>query len=189
MANSLSYIIGNKSLNTNFKKIAEKVIAGERITAEEGICLFDADLSFLGSLANFIREKKHQNFTYFNRNIHKEPTNICVFDCKFCSYSKLLKHKTDCWELSVKDIVKKIEEYKDQPITEVHIVGGVHPKMGLYYFANLIKKVKEIRPDIHVKALTAVELEYMCRKAKVSYEEGLSILKSHAQDSLPGGGA
>ena len=112
-----------------------------------------------------------------------------MFDCKFCSYSKLLKHKQEGWELSPEDILKKMEEYKDQPITEVHIVGGVHPKMGLHYFANLIKKIKEIRPDIHVKAFTAVELEYMCRKAKVSFEEGLQILKSHGQDSLPGGGA
>ena len=93
MNKTLSHILENKSLNADFKKIAEKVIVGERIIAEEGIHLFEADLSFLGSLANFIREKKHQNFTYFNRNIHIEPTNICVFDCKFCSYSKLLKHK------------------------------------------------------------------------------------------------
>ena len=82
-----------------------------------------------------------------------------------------------------------VRNYEGKPITEVHIVGGVHPKMGLHYFASLIKKVKEIRPDIHVKAFTAVELEYMCRKAKVSYREGLQILKDHGQDSLPGGGA
>ena len=124
MNNTLSHILENKSLNADFKKIAEKVISGERITTQEGIRLFDADLSFLGSLANFIREKKHQNFTYFNRNIHIEPTNICVFDCKFCSYSKLLKHKTEGWELSEEDIIRKMEEYRDQPITEVHIVGG-----------------------------------------------------------------
>ena len=117
MNNTLSHILENKSLNADFKKIAEKVIGGERITAEEGIRLFDADLSFLGSLANFVREKKHQNFTYFNRNIHIEPTNICVFDCKFCSYSKLLKHKTEGWELSEEDIIQKMKEYKDQPIT------------------------------------------------------------------------
>jgi aminodeoxyfutalosine synthase len=82
-----------------------------------------------------------------------------------------------------------VRSFDDKPVTEVHIVGGVHPKMGLEYFANLIKKVKEIRPEIHVKAFTAVELEYMCRKAKVSYEEGLKILKEAGQNSLPGGGA
>ena len=98
MNNSLSHITGNKSLSPELKNITLKVINEERLTIDEGIFLFNADLSFLGSLANYIREKKHQNFTYFNRNIHIEPTNICVFDCKFCSYSKLLKHKTDGWE-------------------------------------------------------------------------------------------
>jgi aminodeoxyfutalosine synthase len=189
MTNSLFTILNSKSTPEDLKSIAQKVANNERITIEDSVRLFDADLPFLGVLANYIRESKHQDFTYFNRNIHIEPTNICVFDCKFCSYSKLLKHKTEGWELSEEEILDKMREYKDQPITEVHIVGGVHPKMGLNYFASLIKKIKEIRPDIHVKAFTAVELDYMCRKAKVSYEEGLNILKEHGQDSLPGGGA
>ena len=189
MNNTLSYILNKNTLHEDFKLIAKKIISEERITVKDGIRLFDAELSYLGALANYIREKKHKDYTYFNRNIHIEPTNICVFDCKFCSYSRLLKNKSQGWELSEEDILKKMEDYKNQPITEVHIVGGVHPKMGLHYFANLIKKVKEIRPDIHVKAFTAVELEYMCRKAKVSFEEGLKILKDHGQDSLPGGGA
>lgn len=179
----------NKNMAPNLKLIAHKVYNNERLTKEEGLELFDADLPFLGILSNFIREKRHGDITYFNRNIHVEPTNICVFDCKFCAYSRLMKNKTEGWELSEEEIIDKIKEYKDSPITEVHIVGGVHPKMGLHYFANLIKKVKEIRPDIHVKAFTAVELDYMCKKAKVSYSEGLKILKDHGQDSLPGGGA
>jgi aminodeoxyfutalosine synthase len=91
--------------------------------------------------------------------------------------------------MTEEQILEKVRGYAGQAITEVHIVGGVHPKMGLHYFASLIKKIKEIRSDIHVKAFTAVELEYMCRKAKVSYREGLQILKEHGQDSLPGGGA
>ncbi|PCH91149.1 MAG: aminofutalosine synthase MqnE [Bacteroidetes bacterium] len=170
--------------------IADKAINGKRISVDEGILLFEkGDLGFLGTLANFIREKKHGDHTFFNRNIHIEPTNICVFDCKFCSYSKLLREKTEGWELSEEEIYEKVRSYKDKAITEIHIVGGVHPKMGLHYFGNLIKNIKKIRPDIHVKAFTAVELEYMCRKAKVSYKEGLQILKDYGQDSLPGGGA
>jgi aminodeoxyfutalosine synthase len=112
-----------------------------------------------------------------------------VFDCKFCSYSRLLKQKEEGWELTIEQMLDIVRKYDGIPVTEVHIVGGVHPKMGLMYFAELIKKVKEIRPEIHVKAFTAVELDYMCRKAKVSYKEGLQILKDHGQDSLPGGGA
>jgi len=185
----ISSFLSDKNLNSDFRNIAQKVIKKERITFNEGIRLFDADLSFLGSLANHIRQEWHGDKTYFNRNIHIEPTNICVYDCKFCAYSRLLKHKQEGWEASEEDILNQVRKYKEQPITEIHIVGGVHPKMGLNYFANLIKKVKEIRPDIHVKAFTAVELDYMCRKAKVSYKDGLSILKKHGQDSLPGGGA
>lgn len=170
--------------------ITEKVINSERISTDDGIVLFEqASLPLAGMLANYVREKINGNLTFFNRNFHIEPTNICVFDCKFCSYSRLLKNKEEGWELSEAQILEKVRSYDGQPITEVHIVGGVHPKMGLQYFADLIRKIKEIRPEIHVKAFTAVELEYMCRKAKVSYREGLQILKDHGQDSLPGGGA
>ena len=185
-------LIALSNVSPSLKKIAEKVVNGKRITAAEGVELFEeGSLNFLGSLANFIREKRHGDNTYFNKNFHIEPTNICVFDCKFCAYSKLLRNKgeLDAWEMSEEDIYEKVKSYDKSDVTEVHIVGGVHPKMGLQYFANLIKNIKAIRPELHVKAFTAVELEYMCRKAKVSYKEGLQILKDHGQDSLPGGGA
>ena len=176
--------------HADLQEIARKVLNKERINNEEAILLYEkGELGFLGSLANTIRESRHGLITYFNRNFHIEPTNICVFDCKFCSYSRLLKEKNEGWELTEEQILEKVRSYDGKPVTEVHIVGGVHPKMGLMYFASLIKKIKEIRPEIHVKAFTAVELEYMCRKAHVSFEEGLSILKAHGQDSLPGGGA
>lgn len=187
---SIPAFLSDSKQTPELKNIAEKVYNNERITFDEGVLLYEkGELGFLGSLANYIREKKNGNYVYFNRNFHIEPTNICVFDCKFCSYSRLLKQKEGAWELSEEEILKMVKSYDGKPVTEVHIVGGVHPKMGLHYFAGLIKKIKEIRPDIHVKAFTAVELEYMCRKAKVSFEEGLSILKAHGQNSLPGGGA
>ena len=190
MISNPAVLLDTSNISEELKNIATKVFNEERITIEEGILLYEtAELSYLGILANFVREKKNKNYVYFNRNFHIEPTNICVFDCKFCSYSRLLKQKEGAWELSEEQILEMVKSYNGKPVTEVHIVGGVHPKMGLMYFANLIKKIKEIRPDIHVKAFTAVELEYMCRKAKVTYEEGLSILKLHGQGSLPGGGA
>ncbi|KJS05838.1 MAG: radical SAM protein [Flavobacteriales bacterium BRH_c54] len=178
--------------DSKLNSIYNKVVNEERITPKEGTYLFyNAELSHLGTLANYIREKRHGNKTYFNKNFHIEPTNICVFDCKFCSYSRFLREKDeyDAWELSEEDIYNAIRNYDGKDITEVHIVGGVHPKMGLAYFKNLIENIKQIRPDIHVKAFTAVELDYMCKKAKVSYEEGLKILKDAGQGSLPGGGA
>lgn len=180
----------NYTQDKQLQTIAEKVINQQRISPNEGLYLYEhAEIGFLGWLANLVRERKNGLYTYFNRNFHVEPTNICVYDCKFCSYSRLLKNKEEGWELSEEQILEKVRSYDGIPVTEVHIVGGVHPKMGLHYFASLIKKVKEIRPDIHVKAFTAVELHYMCKKAKVSYHEGLQILKDHGQDSLPGGGA
>ena len=169
--------------------ISKKIESKERITDEEALFLLEkAPLALLGSLANQIRERFHDDKTYFNKNIHIEPTNICVFDCKFCSYSRLLREKEQGWEHSENEMLNMLNN-APKDITEVHIVGGVHPKMGLDFFANLIKKIKKLRPQIHVKAFTAVELEYICRKAKVSYKEGLQTLKDAGQDSLPGGGA
>lgn len=187
---NIKQFLTDTSLPEELRAIAEKVYNTERISFDEGVLLFEkGELGFVGALANHIRESKHGDYTYFNRNFHIEPTNICVFDCKFCSYSRLLKQKDGAWALSEEEIIKMVREYDGKPVTEVHIVGGVHPKMGLEYFANLIRKIKAIRPDIHVKAFTAVELEYMCRKAKMSFEEGLRHLKEAGLESLPGGGA
>ncbi len=193
MAKELVQKIIKTAVNdTTLLTITDKVLNGKRVTEKEGVYLFKhAEIGYLGTLANYIREHRHGNKTFFNKNFHIEPTNICVFDCKFCSYSRFLREKDnfDAWELTEEQIYDRIKAYEGKDITEVHIVGGVHPKMGLDYFKNLIEKIKIIRPDIHVKAFTAVELDYMCKKAKVSYQEGLQILKDAGQGSLPGGGA
>jgi aminodeoxyfutalosine synthase len=176
--------------NPSLKNIAQKVKDGKRITDEECLVLFDqADLPFVGALANFIREKLHGDKTYFNRNFHIEPTNVCVFSCKFCSYSRLYAHKEEGWELSIDQMLDIVKSYDGKPITEVHIVGGVHPKMNLAYFIELIQKIHAHRPDLHVKGFTAVELDYMFRKAKLTVEEGMLQLKEAGLQSLPGGGA
>jgi len=181
--------ITTKYLPKDLVNIVEKIGNQERISDKEALTLFeDAPLSLIGTLANQIRERLHGKRTYFNKNIHIEPTNICVFDCKFCSYSRLLSKKEEAWEHTEKDMLELLKN-APKDITEVHIVGGVHPKMGLDFFVGLIKKIKQLRPNIHIKAFTAVELEYICRKAKVSYKEGLQILKDAGQGSLPGGGA
>ena len=180
-----------KSMNDEkVREIATKTVEGKRLNNEDALVLYkNASLGLLGALANFKRENIHSDVTYFNRNFHIEPTNKCVFDCKFCSYSRKIQQESEAWELSEHRMLAIVEKYKTQPVTEVHIVGGVHPKMNLQFFATLIQKIKTIRPDIHVKAFTAVELEYMFRKAKVNFEEGLKLLKDHGMNSLPGGGA
>jgi aminodeoxyfutalosine synthase len=179
-----------KNADQVLKNIADKIYAGERITPEDGLILFEkASLSFTGALANHVRERLHGHKTYFNRNFHIEPTNVCVFSCNFCSYSRLYANRETGWELSMDDMLNIVKKYDGQPVTEVHIVGGVHPKMNLYFFADLLKAIKSHRPDLHIKGFTAVELDYMFRKAKLSVEEGLKVLKESGLDSIPGGGA
>lgn len=170
--------------------IAEKIKAGERITDEEALLLFEkGSLAFVGSLANYVREKLHGDATYFNRNFHIEPTNVCVFSCNFCSYSRLYAHRDEGWELSMEQMLDKVKSYDGKPITEVHIVGGVHPKMNLEFFAELLRKIKAHRPGLHIKGFTAVELDYMFRKAKLNNVDGMKLLHEAGLDSLPGGGA
>ena len=172
------------------KVIGDKILAEERLTFNEGVQLFEkGSLSYVGALANWVREKRHGNKTYFNRNFHIEPTNICVFSCKFCSYSKLYAHREEGWELSIDDMLNIVKKYDGQPVTEVHIVGGVHPKMNLDFFITLLKAIKQHRPGLHVKGFTPVELDYMFRKAKISVEEGMKLLHDAGLQSLPGGGA
>ena len=180
----------NTTTDAGLKRIAEKVKQKIRISDEEGILLFEkASLPFVGTLANFIREQLHGDTTYFNRNFHIEPTNVCVFSCKFCSYSRLYAKKEEGWELSIEQMLDIVKTYDGKLITEVHIVGGVHPKMNMAYFIELMQKIKLHRPGLHVKAFTAVELDYMFRKAKLTVEEGMKQLHEAGLDSLPGGGA
>ncbi|MCU0387621.1 MAG: aminofutalosine synthase MqnE [Chitinophagaceae bacterium] len=187
---AINTILDASKTNPELQKIGDKVIAGERITQEEGILLFEqGSPGWLGALANFVRERMHGHRTYFNRNFHIEPTNVCVFSCKFCSYSRLYKNREEGWELSIDQMLDIVKSYDGKPVTEVHIVGGVHPKMDMYFFMDLMRKIKDHRPDLHIKGFTAVELDYMFRKAKVSVEEGMKLMHEAGLDSLPGGGA
>ena len=172
------------------QRIAKKIINKERILFDEGVTLFEkGSLSWLGTLANFVREQKHGNKTYFNKNFHIEPTNVCVFSCKFCSYSKLYANREEGWELSIEQMMHIVKSYDGKPVTEVHIVGGVHPKMNLAFFLELLQAIKAHRPDLHIKGFTPVELDYMFKKAKVTVEEGMKLAHAAGLDSLPGGGA
>ena len=155
------------STDPELKRIGKKVFNKERILFDEAVLLFEkGSLSYVGALANWVREQMHGNKTYFNRNFHIEPTNVCVFSCKFCSYSRLYAHKEEGWELSIDDMLNIVKKYDGQPVTEVHIVGGVHPKMDLAFFTALFKAIKAHRPDLHIKAFTPVELDYIFKKAK-----------------------
>ncbi len=187
---NLSEVLKQSHLDKDLLKIAEKVQHQKRLTEEEGVLLFEkGELGFVGTLANHVRERLHGKKVYFNRNFHIEPTNVCVFTCHFCSYSRQYKHRDEGWELSIGQMLDMVRKYDEQPVTEVHIVGGVHPKMNLEFFCELISKIKAHRPDLHIKGFTAVELDYMFRKAKLSVEDGMQKLKDVGLQSMPGGGA
>lgn len=187
---SISTILNDVKLKSSLKEVAEKVAHHERITPEEGLLLYEeGELAYLGALANFVREHKHGDATYFNRNFHIEPTNICVYTCTFCSYSRLIKQRSEGWEYTMEDIMDIIKKYDDQPVTEVHIVGGVLPQYDVPFYVELFRRIKAHRPDLHIKALTPVEYHYIFKKAKISYEEGMQMMKEAGLDSLPGGGA
>ncbi len=189
-ADTIRQLLFETRVPAELKNIAEKILREERLTAGEGILLFEkGELGFLGALANYVREKLHGHKTYFNRNFHIEPTNVCVFTCKFCAYSRVYKHREEGWELSIEQMMDMVKKYDGQPITEVHIVGGVHPKLNLDFFCELLQRIKAHRPELHIKGFTAVELDYMFRKAKLSVEEGMQRIKAAGLQSLPGGGA
>lgn len=183
-------MIDTTGLPEQLRRIAKKVEDSERITTDECLVLFEeADLGFLGALANLIRNRKHGDKTYFNKNFHLEPTNVCLYTCTFCSYSRLIKKRGEGWEYTHDEMMDMIKAYDDQSVTEVHIVGGVLPQYDVEFYSKLFKAIKEHRPELHVKALTPVEYHYIFKKAKISYEEGMKLMMESGLDSMPGGGA
>lgn len=187
---NLQLLLQNPDLPADLKHIAEKVLRSERITFDEGVILYEqGDLGYLGVLANYIREKRHGNKTYFNRNFHIEPTNLCVYDCKFCSYSRLLKQKSEGWEYTMDEMFNMVTKYDGEPVTEVHIVGGVLPQYDVAFYSELFSRIRAHRPELHVKALTPVEYHYIFKKAKIDYATGMRLMMEAGLGSIPGGGA
>lgn len=169
--------------------IAEKIVKGIRINPTEGILLYEkADLPVLGLLSSHVKRSLTGNSVYFNRNFHIEPTNRCIYNCRFCSYRKAASDP-ESWDQSHDEMLEIVKKFDGKDVTEVHIVGGVHPSHDLHYYGNLIRKIKTHRPSLHVKAFSAVELDYMIRIAGTSIEDGLLQLKNYGLDSIPGGGA
>lgn len=187
---SLAILFNNPNLSEPLIAIAQKVRDNVRITFDEGVYLYEhAELGYLGVLANYIRERKHGDHTYFNRNFHLEPTNLCVYDCKFCSYSRLIKQKEEGWALTMEEMLDVVKKYDNEPVTEVHIVGGVLPQYDVEFYSTLFSSIKKHRPELHVKALTPVEYHYIFKKAKIDYATGMKLMKDSGLESIPGGGA
>lgn len=171
------------------ESIREKVSKGERITFEEGLFLFETkDLLSVGEIADFVNKKKNGDKVYFNVNRHINPTNICVNRCKFCAFSRDAEDR-DSYELTMEEMLKKSEEAYNQGATELHIVGGLHPKWSFNFYVDMIKTLKANYPSIHIQAFTAVEIDYFSKISGKSLEYVLKALKDAGLGSLPGGGA
>ncbi|WP_302605561.1 aminofutalosine synthase MqnE [uncultured Alistipes sp.] len=169
--------------------IAEKIRSGERIAPDEALVLWhEAPLWLLGQLATERKCRVSGDKVFYNRNIHLEPTNRCVFNCRFCSYRRP-KESPEAWDYSMEEVERIARDHAGRGITEVHIVGGVHPDHGLEYYAEMIRRVRAALPGAAVKAFTAIELSYMIRKAGFTTEEGLRVLRDAGMEAIPGGGA
>jgi len=176
-------------LNTNFENIKFKVLNNQRILPKEALFLLEkTTLSEVGYLANFVKNKLHGKNVYFNRNIHIEPTNICLYRCKFCSFSKD-ENDLLSWNYSHNDIIEIVKSNIKNNLTEIHITGGVFPKRDIYWFTQLFVKIKNVLPKIHIKAFTAIELNYLFKTSNISVKEGFEALKKAGLNSIAGGGA
>ena len=175
--------------DARLRPIADKVLAGERLNAVEGILLYRSpDLLAVGWLANHVREKRHGDICYFNVNRHINPTNICVAHCKLCAFGRD-PSAPGAYNFALDEIYQKAAEGVRAGATEFHMVGGLHPDLPFEYFLDMIRGLKQRCPTVHLKAFTMVEVGYFSRIAKLSAREVLVALKEAGVDSLPGGGA
>ena len=176
-------------MGRTIEDIGQHVRGGGRLTAEDARLLWEkAPLWMLGELASERKRRVSGDKVYYNRNFHIEPTNVCLFECRFCSYRRAAGEE-GAWDYSMDDVMRMVEARRESGATEVHIVGGVHQTHDLYYYAEMIRRIKQTLPEVCIKAFPAVELRYMIQRAGLTIEEGLRLLKEAGMEAIPGGGA
>lgn len=170
--------------------IADRLDASARLDLQDGVRLFETpDLLALGWLANRERERRHGARTYYNYNIRIEATNVCVASCLFCAFARLKPGDADAYTMSLDEVWDKLRRRADQPLTEVHVVNGLHPDLPFGYYTEMLRGFKRIRPEIHLKCFTAVEIAFFADLYGMTDEQVLRALMEAGLDSLPGGGA
>ncbi len=176
-------------VNATLARIAEKVHTGERLTLEDGVALFETDhLAWLGQLADSVRRKRHGQVVFYNVNRHLNPTNVCYWDCTFCSFYRK-PNDPEAYTYTIEQAVREIRPSYEAGITELHIVGGLHPTLSFEYYLELLRGLKAEFPGIHLKAFTMVELDHFRRITRLSAREVIDRLVEAGLDSCPGGGA
>jgi aminodeoxyfutalosine synthase len=167
--------------------VADRVLSGDRVNAAEGELLYkEAPLAWLATLADTVRQRMHGRTTWYNRNFHIEPTNRCIYNCRFCSYNE--RNSNTSWDYDLHTIAGLARE-APEGITEIHVVGGVAPERGTVYYARMLETIRKERPGVHLKAYSAIEISYMANLDSTSLKETLTRLKEAGLDSIPGGGA
>ncbi len=171
--------------------IRDKVLAGERLADAEALRLLEAtDLAAVGALANHVREKRHGDLTFYNRNVHLNPTNVCVATCKFCSFARPDdRTASEGYTMSVEEAVAKVLSRRPLGITEVHMVAGLHPTLPWDYYTELLRRIRAAWPELTIKAFTAIEIHFWAEKYGKTYEQVLTELRAAGLDTMPGGGA
>lgn len=171
------------------ERLEEKVRAGERLTFEDGVALYqEADLDWVGGLANSVREERYGDRTTYVVNMHLNYSNLCTLSCMFCAFAKK-RGEEGAYEMSMDEMVERVSIMKDVPGAEVHIVGGLHPDYPYEYYPRLLSTLRERYPNVHLKAFTAVEIDYFAELAGKSVEWVVDDLKANGLGSMPGGGA
>jgi aminodeoxyfutalosine synthase len=170
--------------------IAEKVKNGERLSFDDGVALFGhPDVVAVGQLANAVRERLHDDRAYFNRNMRLEVTNVCVASCLFCSFAKLEEGAPGAHTMTLEEAWRELEARMADPPAEIHIVNGLHPGLPFSYYEELLAGFKRLKPDVHLKCFTAVEIHFFAQHYGMTYAQVLDRLRRAGLDSLPGGGA
>ncbi len=176
------------TVSADFTDVAEKVQAGRRLSPEEGVRLFDADLFTLGGLANIVRERLHGDNTYYTHTVHLNYSNACVLSCGLCAFYRPLEHK-EAYTFSLDDIAKKAEAGGKVGVREFHITGGLNPKLPFDYYEEMFRTLKRVVPSATVKAFTSVEVDFFSKLYRMSVDEVFQRLKAAGMDCMPGGGA
>ena len=185
----ISSLLQSRCAAVGLAEIYDKVLAGERLSTDDGLTLYRCpDVHAVGALANYVREQKHGDRTYFNVNQHINYTNVCNKLCRFCSFQRL-PGQEGAYVMRPEEVAQKIREQLHEPVTEVHVVGGVYPRLPYSYYLEILQAIKEARPEIHIKGFTMIELMQIARNAKKPLAEVLPELREAGLDSCPGGGA
>lgn len=184
-------LVARRALDrAGLSQIVELVLAGERLSAEDGLKLFQTPaLSAVGALANAVRERRHGDLAWFNRNLHINATNVCEASCIFCSFARLKTGDAGAYTMRIDEAVSRLRALRGTFVTEVHTVNGLNPDLPWSYYTDFLRALKEERPDLHIKGFTAVEIHYFAEKYGKTYTEILIELRDAGLGSLPGGGA